>query len=151
MKTKTADKYLSVFVALGCYFLIGQLEGVPVEGRIFPSAVLWLIIIACGVLFAQSLLKKVKKDSHFELWENGSFPIWLVIVVIFVSFVVGIFYIGFFTCAFLSSLLVPTILSKKDWRASLRINFLFASGLVIVFYLFFVVLMKVRFPEALLI
>ena len=151
MRIKLADKILAISIAIGCYLLLGQLEDVPTEGKLFPSAVLWIIIIGCVGLFIRSLIAKGEEDKELIVWEAGSLSLWLVVVVIFVLYVAGIFHVGFFSCTLINSALVPTLLSRKDWKKSIPQNLLFAVSLTTVFYLFFDVLMNVRFPEALLI
>ncbi len=148
MKSKHADKVLSMIIAMGCYFLLEQLEGVPPEGKLFPSAVLWLIIFCCIALFVRSFFVK---ETKLVLWENGSLLSWSSIVVIFILYVMGIFYIGFFSCTLISSAIVPTLLSRENWKKSIPQNLIFSVSLTFIFYLFFAVLMSVRFPDALFI
>jgi hypothetical protein len=74
---------------------------------------------------------------------------WLIVVGLFMLYVIGIFYLGFFTSTFAFSLAVTTVLTDDRRVATLAANFVFSSCLTFFFFLFFVKLMKVRFPDAL--
>ena len=73
----------------------------------------------------------------------------MVVVTIFILYVIGIFHIGFFTSTFLVSSAITLVLSGEHWKKAIFGNLVFAITLTIIFYLFFVKLMMVRFPDAL--
>jgi hypothetical protein len=56
--------------------------------------------------------------------------------------------LGFFTSTFLAAMAIRTVLSSNRDRRVLLVNLVFAITLTLVFYLFFVKLMMVRFPDA---
>lgn len=148
MSSRLADCIIAIAIISGAIFLLWQLEGVPKEGYIFPSILLYSMIFCSVIIFSRALLKKDNK-TQIVVFENVPAEKWITVVFIFISYVIGMFHIGFFVSTFIASFAITTILSINRKGKTLSINAIFSLSLVLVFYVFFVRLMKVRFPDAL--
>ena len=148
MNARVADFIIAALISLGSIFLLGQLKDIPREGYIFPGILLYGMIFCSAILFFRALLKSGSKKT-IHVFKDVPFGKWMVVVTIFILYVIGIFHIGFFTSTFLVSSAITLVLSGEHWKKAIFGNLVFAITLTIIFYLFFVKLMMVRFPDAL--
>lgn len=149
MNLRTADRIISILIMAGSFLLLRQLKGVPREGYIFPSVLLYAMIGFSVMVFSRTLLKG-QQEKKLALFAEVPFGRWATVVIIFVLYVFGMFHLGFFVSTLVAATAITTVLSGDRWKQALPVNVVFSLSLVFVFYLFFVQLMKVRFPDALL-
>ena len=150
MSARTTDFFIAAFIIILSIFLLGQLRDIPREGYIFPCILLYGMI-ACSVIVFLRAWFKGSRTEKVPVFTDVPLDRWLIVVSIFILYVIGMFHIGFFASTFIAAMAITTVLSSNRRGRVLLINFIFAITLTCVFYLFFVKLMMVRFPEALLI
>ena len=149
MNARTTDIVISAVIIVFSVFLLGQLKGIPREGFIFPSILLYSMIACSIIVFIRAWFKGSRTDK-IPVFQDVPIEKWLIVVTIFILYVIGMFHLGFFSSTFLAALAITTALSTDRRAKVLLINAVFASVLTFAFYLFFSKLMMVRFPEALL-
>lgn len=149
MSGRTIDVMISVLIILGSLFLLRELRDIPREGYIFPSILLYGMIGCAVIVILRALVGKEKKVK-IQVFKDVPVSRWGLVVTLFVLYVLGIFHLGFFASTFCFSFAVTTVLTDERRMGALAANLVFSSCLVFFFFLFFVKLMKVRFPEALL-
>jgi hypothetical protein len=149
MTTRRTDILTAVFFIILSLILLHQLKGVPREGSIFPSFLLYALILCCALAFIRTLIPGFKNEEVI-IFKDIPFFIWLMVVGLFVIYVVGVFNIGFFTSTFLVSWIVPSLLSQSHWRRAVPANLLFAAGATSFFYILFYRLLHVPFPTGFL-
>lgn len=150
MRARTVDFIIAAVIIAFSIFLLRQLEGIPREGYIFPSILLYGMIGCSIIIFIRAWVKGSRTDKIY-VFKDVPVARWLTVVSIFILYVIGMFHLGFFTSTFLAAMAIVTVLSTDRKPKTLLINFIFSGSLTVIFYLFFVKLMMVRFPEALLI
>jgi hypothetical protein len=150
VSARTVDFIIAAFIIAFSILLLGQLEGIPREGYIFPSILLYSMIGCSIIIFIRAWVKGNRIDK-INVFKDVPVGRWLTVISIFVLYVIGMFHLGFFTSTLLAAMAIVTVLSTERKQRTLFINFIFSISLTIIFYLFFVKLMMVRFPEALLI
>ncbi len=148
MSGRTIDGIISGLIILGSLFLLRELRDIPREGYIFPSILLYGMI-GCAVLVLLRALAKKEKKVRIQVFKDVPVSRWFIVVGLFILYVIGIFHLGFFTSTFAFSFAVTTLLTDDRRLGALAANAVFSSCLTFFFFLFFVKLMKVRFPEAL--
>ncbi len=150
MSARTMDFIIAAAIIVLSIFLLGQLKGIPREGYIFPCILLYSMIACSIIVFIRAWFKgsRTEKVPVFQDVPPGR---WLIVVSIFILYVVGMFHLGFFVSTFFAAMAITTVLSSNRRGRALLINLIFAITLTCIFYLFFVKLMMVRFPETLLI
>jgi len=149
MNARTIDRIVSVLIILGALILLRELRDIPREGYIFPSILLYGMMGCSGILLARTTVKGRGKDK-IQVFKDVPVSRWLAVVAIFILYVIGIFQLGFFASTFGVSFAITTVLSEDRRIKTLLSNIIFSSGLIVFFFIFFVKLMKVRFPDALL-
>lgn len=149
MSERAIDCIISAVIIFGSVFLLGELRDVPREGYIFPSILLYGMI-GCSALVLLRALFKAKGKEKLHVFRDVPARRWLTVVTLFLLYVIGIFHLGFFASTFAVSFAVTTVLTDKRRMGTLAANVIFSTGLTFFFFLFFVKLMKIRFPEALL-
>lgn len=150
MSSRTADFITAAVIIVFSILLLGQLKGIPREGYIFPSILLYGMI-ACSIIIIIRAFLKGNRTDKIHVFNNVPVKRWLIVVSIFVLYVTGMFYVGFFSSTFFAAMAITSVLSADRRVRSLLINATFAILLTLIFYLFFVKLMMIRFPEALFI
>jgi len=149
MSARTIDRIISVMIILGSLILLRELRDIPREGYIFPSILLYGMMGCSGILLIRTTAKGRGKDK-IHVFKDVPVSRWLAVVAIFILYVIGIFQLGFFASTFGVSVAITTVLSEDRRIKTLLSNVIFSSGLTFFFFIFFVKLMKVRFPDALL-
>ena len=149
MSTRNINILTAICISMLSIILLGQLKGIPREGTIFPSFLLYGLIVCSALMVIRSLLPGFKKEE-VSIFKDIPFVLWLVVVGMFVLYVIGMFNLGFFISTFLVSLLVTSVLSKSQWKRAFLTNVLFAAGITVFFYFLFSNLLHVPFPMGLL-
>lgn len=149
MNARSYNILLAILFATTSIFLLGNLKGIPVEGRIFPSFLLYSILFCSLLMILHSFQKSLKKDK-VVIFSEVPWLLWFVVIGIFVFYMVGMFYLGFYFTTFVASMGVVTAMSIKEWKKKLMQNLLFSLGLSFSLYLFFSLLMHVPFPDGVL-
>ena len=150
MNARTTDFIIAAFIIVFSVFLLGQLKGIPREGYIFPSILLYSMIACSIIVFIRAWFKGSRTDK-IPVFQDVPIEKWMIVVTIFILYVIGMFHLGFFASTILAAFSITTVLSSDRQSKALLVNFIFSAVLTFVFYLFFVKLMMVRFPDALLI
>jgi len=149
MKGKVINILLSSIFSLLSIILLFQLKGVPKEGTPFPSFLIYTLLLCSALLFVRAFLPKFK-DEYVIIFGEVRPLSWCLVVAIFIGYIIGMFYIGFYVTTFISSLGVVTIMSLKKLRNTIFSNILFSFGLTILLYLFFSIILNVPFPDGIL-
>ena len=149
MKGKAINILWSSILTLLSITLLIQLKGVPKEGTLFPSFLIYALLLCSVLLFIRAFLPKFK-DEYVIIFGEVRPSSWCIVVAIFICYIMGMFYIGFYVTTFISSLGVVTIMSLKKLRDTIFSNILFSIGLTISLYLFFSVILNVPFPDGIL-
>ncbi len=149
MNARTTDFIIAAFIIILSIFLLQQLRDIPREGYIFPCILLYSMIACSVIVFIRAWFRGSRTD-RIPVFQDVPPGRWLLIVSVFILYVMGMFHLGFFASTFCAAMAITTILSSNRRGRVLLVNVIFAATLTGVFYLFFVKLMMVRFPDALL-
>lgn len=147
MQERSLDIVLGIaLLALGGLLWV-QLEGLPIEGRLFPSAV--IVLMACGslALIVRALCRKGERVDFF-----GKTPVWqwCLVTALFAAQCLVSMYVSFKLGMGLGMLVLLLIIApKKNWRSLLG-SVLCSIGFLLFFEIFFCRIMHIYFPEKLL-
>ncbi len=150
MTTQRINRLIGVFIILFSLFLFGQLKDLPREGTLFPSFLLYGLLLSAGLMILRSLLPGFKREKII-VFQDIPARLWLSVVGILVLYVIGMFHLGFYVSTFLASLCVLFVLSHSQQKRAILGNLLFAVGWILFYYLFFTTLLKVPFPSGVLV
>ncbi len=146
MHERTIDILTAIVLGTLSLVMLGQLEGVPREGVLFPQCILYLIL-GCSVLLAgKGMLKKGGTISFFA----GIPPVrWCLVCALFLALVLGAMYLSFTLSMALGLFAMLCVLAPRKTARSLIANAAFTLALIAFFHIFFTKLMHIYFPETL--
>lgn len=143
MTERTADILSAACLFAFALLMRGQLEGIPVEGTIFPLSALYCIMGASLLLALNGL--RARGDISFF---SGIPPArWCAICGIFVLQVLGAMYVSFLCAMAAGMVAMLLILTPRRTGRALLADLAFVAGFLLFFQLFFTDIMHIYFPE----
>lgn len=143
MTQRTADILSASALFAFALMMRAQLEGVPVEGTIFPLSTLYCIMGA-SLLLALNGLRASGTLSFFA----GIPPLrWCAICAIFLLQVLGAMYVSFLCAMAAGMIAMLLILTPRRSGRALLADLAFVAGFLLFFQLFFTDIMHIFFPE----
>lgn len=144
--SRTIDIASAAVILLFCLLLHSQLDGIPVEGLIFPMSIIYLLM-GCGVLLAgRALIARREEMSFF-----GEIPParWCVISAIYLLQALGAMYVSFRLFMSVGMFVTLFIMEEKHSLKGIVFNALFVACFMAFFQFFFTGVMHIYFPEPL--
>lgn len=149
MQLKHAECIYSFVMLAISFILYKDMEAVPFEGKVFPVAIIALLVF-CSCLLALraliALLRKTNTAQKCSFFGDVAPGKWLFIVGVFSAYVLFSMSVSFLCGTFLLAIILPALLTdtlKKD----IVVIVLYALGLVGFFDIFFIRIMNFRFAS----
>ena len=92
MRARTVDFIIAAVIIAFSIFLLRQLEGIPREGYIFPSILLYGMIGCSIIIFIRAWVKGSRTDKIY-VFKDVPVARWLTVVSIFILYVIGMFHL----------------------------------------------------------
>lgn len=149
MSKRKLDFIVAIMIFLLSFILLNEMKGIPREGTIFPSYIIYGLIGCAFIMILQVFLPHFKNDIIF-VFKEVSLGLWCLFACILIIYVFVTFYLGFFTATFFVCLVVTTVLSRPNWKQSILWNTIFAFSITVFFLLLFRYVFYVPFPQGIL-
>lgn len=148
MRLAHADCLCSLLLMAGGVILYQEISVVPFEGRIFPQ-VLIMLLMACGLLLGiRGLLALRRKTGKpFLFFGDMSAGRWAMVVCLFIGYVAFSMNLSFLCGTFLIAFILPLMLEQVLSPRKLIISGVYAAGLTLFFYAFFIRIMNFQFES----
>ncbi len=127
-----------------CLVLYSQLEGIPVEGLLFPMSIIYLLM-GCCVLLVGMTLSSPKENVNFFVGISPAH--WYVVTAIYLVWILGSMYVSFKIFMSIGMFVTLFIMEETHSLKKIFINFVFILCTMAFFQIFFTNIMHIYFPE----